>query len=86
MKNVIFFHLEASYGHYDIILNQVPESEPIPDPEQVLYPESDQEPEPDQEPDQAPEPDPGLLFPLSDLRPSEQCCGAASFLCGSGSG
>jgi hypothetical protein len=57
MKNCHFFHLEALYGYYDVILNIVPESEPIPDPELVLDPEL--VPDPDLDPDTEPD----LNFP-----------------------
>jgi hypothetical protein len=74
VKKYYFFHLKASYGYYDEILNQVPfitkkiqllfdpESVSIPDPEQV----------------QDPEPDPGLFRIQSLFSGSGACSGSGS--------
>jgi hypothetical protein len=35
-KSSKIFYLEASYGYYDVILNQVSETKLIPDPEWIL--------------------------------------------------
>jgi hypothetical protein len=73
-----FFHLEASYGYFDVILNQVPESKVIPDPELVpepdpgfLFPSSDLRirilPELISDPELVPDPKPVLdLEPVPD--------------------